>query len=260
MVVARKRFGQNFLVDPRKADRLVAALDIRKGDAVLEIGPGTGMLTERILARDAFLTAVEIDRELIPALRERFAGYGLFKLVEEDIINIDPAVFSPGRIKVIGNLPYNISGAVVDWLIDHFKTIDVAVITMQKEVADRLRADPGGRDYGALSVLAQSFYDIARLFDIPPGCFSPRPKVDSSVLRLSPGRKLDKDINYGAFRDFVRGCFHHKRKKITNSLAASLGFDKALTEQRLTALGKSPNCRAEELGLYEFYEFFRLSR
>jgi len=259
MIIARKRFGQNFLIDPRKAKSLVNALEIESEEAVLEIGPGTGMLTERILAMGARLTAVELDRELVPGLLERFGGRNRFRLIVDDIVNVDPADISPDGMKVIGNLPYNISGAVVDWLIEKVDSIKMAVITLQKEVADRLRAEHGCRDYGSSSVLIQSFFRIVRLFDIPPGCFSPRPKVKSSVLRLIPDKGLESGINYPDFRDFVRACFHQKRKKITNSLASSAGMDKAIIENHLAAMGKTANCRAEELTLAEFYRLYKLS-
>lgn len=258
MVTAKKRFGQNFLIDPKKADRLVDALGIESGEIILEIGPGTGVLTEKILARGANLVAVEIDRELLPALLERFGGNERFKLVEDDIINVAPPSISSTGLKVIGNLPYNISGAVVDWLIDYFDFIKLAVITVQKEVADRLKADPGCRDYGSMSVLVQSFYKISRIFNIPPGCFVPKPKVNSSVLRFEPLKKLDDDIFYPDFKDFIRSCFHQKRKKLTNSLATSTEKDKTVIVKQLAALGKTVNCRAEELSLNEFYELYRL--
>ncbi len=257
MVTAKKRFGQNFLTDPRKAAKLVDSLNIIEGESVLEIGPGTGILTKILLDRGADLVAVELDRDLIPGLMERFGSNRRFKLVEDDIINVDPAALSSSGFKVIGNLPYNISGAMVEWLIDFFDFIKLAVMTVQKEVADRLRADHGCRDYGSLTVLAQSFFDISRLFNIPPGCFSPRPKVNSTALFLKPNKKLD-DILYPDFKDFVRGCFFQKRKKLTNSLVASSGIDKNIIENRLAAMGKTVDCRAEELSLEEFYDLYRL--
>lgn len=258
MVTAKKRFGQNFLTDPGKAAKLVDSLNIIEGESVLEIGPGTGILTKILLDRGADLVAVELDRDLIPALMERFGSNGRFKLVEDDIINVDPATLSSSGFKVIGNLPYNISGAMVEWLINFFDFIKLAVMTVQKEVADRLRANHGCRDYGSLTVLAKSFFDISRLFNIPPGCFSPRPKVNSTALYLEPNRKLYNDILYPDFKDFVRGCFFQKRKKLTNSLAASSGKDKSIIENRLATMGKTGDCRAEELSIEEFYDLYRL--
>jgi 16S rRNA (adenine1518-N6/adenine1519-N6)-dimethyltransferase len=253
----KKRFGQHFLTDLRKADRLVDALQIKEGEKVLEIGAGTGILTERILARGADLTAVEIDRDLIGALKERFGGMERFELIEGDIIRLDPADLAADGVKVIGNLPYNISGAMAEWLIEHHSKIKSAVITVQKQVADRLKSGPGGREYGSLSVMAQCFYDISRLFAIPPGCFTPSPKVDSTVLRFDPHAKLDKEIDYPQFRQFLRGCFFQKRKKLANSLAAATGISKESVIKGLSFLGRSADTRAEELSLPELSKLYK---
>jgi 16S rRNA (adenine1518-N6/adenine1519-N6)-dimethyltransferase len=256
----KKRFGQHFLTDPRKAGRLVDALQVEDGETVLEVGAGTGILTERILARGADLIAVEIDRDLIASLRERFGGVDRFELIEGDIIGLDPTSLRPGGFKVIGNLPYNISGAFAEWLIEHRSSVRFAVITFQKQVADRLKAGPGGRDYGALSVMVQCFYDIRRLFDIPPGCFSPKPRVDSTVLKLEPRRKLDKEIDYGQFKEFLRGCFFQKRKRLTNSLAAAMKVSKETIEKSLADLGRKADTRAEQLSLQELMRLYKAVR
>jgi 16S rRNA (adenine1518-N6/adenine1519-N6)-dimethyltransferase len=257
MVTAKKRFGQHFLTDPRKADRLVDALEISAGDTILEVGPGTGILTERLLRSRADLVAVEIDRDLIADLKERFGANKRFRLVESDIIRVDPAGLGAGRLKVIGNLPYNISGAFAEWLIEYNGLLKMAVITVQKEVGERLRASPGGRDYGSLSVMVQCFFDIRRLFDIPPGCFSPRPKVVSTALRLLPQRHLDPGIDFPQFRDFLRACFSQKRKKLINSLAAALSMDRDLIEKKTVSLGLKSDVRAEQLSLPELTELFK---
>jgi len=259
MIVAKKRFGQNFLIDPKKAAKLVDSLRIIEGETVLEIGPGTGILTGRLLDLGADLVAVEIDRDLIPELKERFGAAKRFRLIEKDILDVDPSRLAPSGLKVIGNLPYNIGGAVVEWLIDHFAFIKLAVVTVQKEVADRLRANPACRDYGSLTVLARSFFDIARIANIPPGCFSPKPKVNSTALLFLPDKKIGGEIFYPEFKEFVRGCFQQKRKKLTNSLAASLGKDKNAVENALAALGRMENTRAEELSLDEFYDLYKMT-
>lgn len=256
----KKRFGQHFLTDPRKADRLVNALQIEDDETVLEIGAGTGILTERILAKGADLIAVEIDRDLIGNLKKRFGGMTQFELIEGDIIRLNPTTLALGGFKVIGNLPYNISGAFAEWLIEHHSSIRSAVITVQKQVADRLKAKPGGRDYGALSVMVQCFYDVNRLFDIPPGCFSPKPKVDSTVLRLEPHEKLDKEIDYKQFRAFLRGCFFQKRKRLTNSLAAAMKISRETIEESLVSLGRKADTRAEQLSLLELTRLYKAVR
>lgn len=254
---ARKRFGQHFLTDPRKADRLVEALEISEGEKVLEVGPGTGMLTERLLESGADLIAVEIDRDLTAGLMERFGDCKRFMLLESDIIRVDPVAAAGDGLKVIGNLPYNISGAFVEWMIDYFSLLKMAVITVQKEVAERLRASPGGREYGSMSVMVQCFFDIRKLFDIPPGCFVPRPKVVSTALRLLPRRRLDSGIDYPRFRDFLRACFSQKRKKLANSLASSLNMEREWIETKLVSLGQRRDTRAEQLSLSELTELFK---
>jgi len=246
-LISKKRFGQNFLIDPRKVDRIISAAEISAGDNILEIGPGRGILTERILNKGGNLVAVELDRDLIPGLQERFGDNGRFKLVEEDIIRIALSDFGDGGFKIIGNLPYNISGALFEWLIDNYKMIIMAVVTVQKEVAGRLIASPGTREYGSLSVLTRMFYSISKLFDIPPGCFTPKPKVVSTVLRLLPEPVLKPDFDYARFREFIYPCFAQKRKTLANSMKSSGGYDKSIVEKSLVSLGKSPDIRAEQL-------------
>jgi 16S rRNA (adenine1518-N6/adenine1519-N6)-dimethyltransferase len=258
LITAKKRFGQNFLTDPKKAKKLVEALNPDREDIVMEVGPGKGVLTELLLKTVARVIAVEIDRDLIPLLRERFGADRRFSLIEDDIIKLDPSRFVSSGLKVVGNLPYNISGALVEWLIEYHEVVELAVVTVQREVADRLRANPGSRNYGSLSVLAQSFYDIKRLFDIPPGCFSPRPKVTSTALRLRPERKTDDNLDYARFRDFVRDCFSQKRKKLVNSLAAATGIDKNEVDDKILAMGLASNVRAEELTLNQYYRLYDL--
>jgi 16S rRNA (adenine1518-N6/adenine1519-N6)-dimethyltransferase len=247
MIVSKKRFGQNFLVDPGKADKIIEAAEITPLDVILEIGPGGGILTERILNKGCNLIAVELDRDLIPALQERFGNNNRFKLLAKDIVKINLSELGDGGFKVIGNLPYNISGALVEWLIDNYKMIEMAVITVQKEVANRIKAVPGTREYGSLSVLAQMFYSISRFFDIPPGCFSPKPRVVSTVLKLLPSPKLESGFDYARFREFIYACFAQKRKTLVNSLKSSGGYNKDTIEKFLVSMGKSPDIRAEQL-------------
>jgi 16S rRNA (adenine1518-N6/adenine1519-N6)-dimethyltransferase len=265
MTTAKKRFGQNFLADPHKADNLVAALHISTGESVIEVGPGTGILTERILSKGANLFAIELDRDLIAPLEERFGNNINFHLIENDIIKVNPRNLGSGKFKIIGNLPYNISGAMMEWLIEYYDIISQAVITVQKEVASRIRAVPENRDYGSLSVIIQSYYDIKRLFDIQPGSFSPTPKVVSTALSLEPNKKIPEEINFGTFKEFLRSCFAQKRKKLTNSLLAQSPVgNKAMKRERLenylARLGKKADIRAEQLNLKDFLELYKLAR
>ncbi len=257
MTASKKRFGQNFLTDRRVADRIVGAAEIRPGDVVLEIGPGKGILTERILDAGANLTAVEIDRDLIPGLRERFGDNSRFSLLENDIIKVELSALDKFDLKIVGNLPYNISGALLEWLIENHRMIKLALITVQKEVADRIRAGPGGRDFGSLSVLIQMFYTVSRVFDISPGSFSPKPKVKSTVMKLVPDSRLDPDIEYDSFKRFIYGCFAQKRKTLVNSLKSSGDYDKDVIEKSLVSLGKSTDIRAEQVSGGEFSILYR---
>ncbi len=189
---------------------------------------------------------------------ERFGEDPRFSIIENDIIKVRLSDLDGSGFKIIGNIPYNISGALIDWLIANVKMIDSVVITVQKEVADRIRAFPGNREYGSLSALTQTYYKVARAFDIPPGCFSPPPKVKSSVLKLTPDIKLHAAIDYNEFREFVYGCFSQKRKTLVNSLGFSGNFDKAEIEKSLVSLGKRTDIRAEHLSCLELMSLFSL--
>ncbi|UCE66582.1 MAG: ribosomal RNA small subunit methyltransferase A [Candidatus Zixiibacteriota bacterium] len=257
MGISKKRFGQNFLVDNRKADRIISEAGIKPGDKVLEIGPGRGILTGRILDAGADLTAVEIDRDLIPGLEERFGDDKRLKLLESDIIKVNLSDPGGRDFKIIGNLPYNISGALFEWLIENHRVIKLALITVQKEVANRIKAKPGNRDYGSLSVLIQMFYTISRLFDISPGCFSPKPKVISTVVKLVPDIKLDSDIDYNSFKRFIYDCFAQKRKTFVNSLKSSGVYPRDIIEKSLVTLGKSTDIRSEQLSGRDFLILYR---
>jgi 16S rRNA (adenine1518-N6/adenine1519-N6)-dimethyltransferase len=165
---------------------------------------------------------------------------------------VDLSALGERGFKVIGNLPYNISGALFDWLVEYRRHISLAVITVQKEVGNRVRARPGSRDYGSLSVLIQMHYEVSRLFDISPGCFSPKPKVTSTVVRLVPEPKLAPETDYASFREFIYSCFSQKRKTLVNSLGSSMNLDKPDLEKTLVSLGKRTDIRAEQLSGQEF--------
>jgi len=273
---AKKRFGQNFLVDMKKADALVKALELENGDAVIEVGPGKGILTERLAKHEIYLQLVEVDRELITLLKDRFGDRENIEIIENDIIKHDPSKFAKKRVKLIGNLPYNISGAMVEWLIRYHHLIDRAVITVQKEVAERLRAASHRREYGSLSVITQAFYNIKKLFSIPPGCFSPRPKVDSTALILSPelkiplkvvkehilesqmGREAGAGIDPDEFIKFVRACFAQKRKTLINSLSSSLNLERGELSNTIMSSGYDEDVRAEQFQLRDFVRLWHL--
>ncbi len=219
----KHRLGQNFLHDPRKYALLMAAADIRPDDQVLEVGPGTGALTEHLLQAQARVLAVEIDADLEPILRQRLAGFGdRFHLIIADILagkhQIDArvlaAVTAGGRpFKLIANLPYNVaSPLLVNLAVDH-PLMTRAVVMVQKEVADRLAAGPGGKDYGPLGILVQALCTVQVVGKLPPGCFWPPPQVDSAVVRLVR-RDRPLTANPPALAALVHRLFHQRRKQI----------------------------------------------
>lgn len=220
-IFPKKRFSQNFLVDPNLARKIVDALAIQDGDVVLEVGCGRGALTKLLLETPARVVGVEVDRMLVPALTREFGGR--LELHEADILEVDP--FRLGLrypTKLIGNLPYHISSPILFRLMEWKNVVSHAVIMVQKEVAQRIVAASGSRTYGILSVFCQYHADCSLLFDVPPGAFFPRPTVTSSIvsLRLRPFHKIPQDEI--RFRQVVRRAFNQRRKMLRNSLAGFL--------------------------------------
>jgi 16S rRNA (adenine1518-N6/adenine1519-N6)-dimethyltransferase len=248
---ARKRFGQNFLVSPGVIRKIVDAVAPRAGDTVVEIGPGLGALTEPLLERVEQLHVVEIDRDLIARLRERFAPERLV-IHEGDALAFDfGALKGAGPLKIVGNLPYNISSPLLFHLADYGDRVAEMHFMLQKEVVDRMVAAPATSDYGRLSVMLQYRYYMERLFIVPPGSFNPAPKVDSAVVRMIP---LDpKKLGPGAtvndaalFARLVAAAFGQRRKMLRNTLKEFGG------EALLEAQGLAPTARAEELAVADF--------
>lgn len=216
-IKAKKQFGQNFLHDEYAITRIVDALDLASDDTVIEIGPGTGALTSKIAERARRVIAIEFDRDLVAHLERAFADRENVTIVSADALSIDFATLNAStRAKVAANLPYNISTAILQRLIDHRGSLDRMVLMFQREVVDRIAAKPASKDRGFLSVIAQDAFEIERLFDVPPTAFSPVPRVWSSVVRLTP---TEGDIvNKKAKLDLVSRSFAQKRKTILNNL------------------------------------------
>lgn len=244
-----KSRGQNFLVDPRYAERLVDALEPGPDDRVMEIGPGTGALTRQLLPRVREVTAIETDRRLAEYLRLELGEIPNFRLIEENFLELDPErLGEPPPTKCLGNLPYNITTPILLRLIDWPRPFERLVFTVQKEVAQRMAAKPGGKDYGRLSVLVALYGRPELVFDIPAGAFRPRPRVVSTVVRLRPRPDRPPGPHRGSrLEKVVAGAFAGRRKRMANSLSAQLSIDRARIEEILATLGIDVNARAEEV-------------
>jgi 16S rRNA (adenine1518-N6/adenine1519-N6)-dimethyltransferase len=239
---ARKRFGQHFLRDAAVVDRILDSLDLQPGLTVFEIGPGRGALTVPLLRRLPSLHVIEIDRDLAADLQARYGADGRLTVHCVDVLKFDFCGAVQGRLLVLGNLPYNISTPLLFHLLDHLDCIAQMVFMLQKEVAQRLCAQPGGRDYGRLSVMIQSRCAVQSLFNVPAGAFTPPPRVESAVVRLTPAAGAAPVIqDRGLFADIVRTAFSHRRKTLRNALKG------VVDEAMLADLGISAQNRPEDL-------------
>lgn len=255
-MIPRKRFGQHFLHDPRILGRIADAAGIMPGDTVLEIGPGPGGLTAELARRATRLVAIEKDRDLVPALRTRFPEATIH---EADALDTDwHALAGPPPVRIVGNIPYNITSPLLEQALTPPRPA-VIVFLVQKEVAERIAAAPGGADYGALSVGVQAVALVERLFTVPAGAFKPPPKVDSAVVRLTPrAEPLIADADVGPFRQFVVGLFGFRRKQLVRGLRELTG---AAPETALAWLGRAgiaPETRPQELSPEDFARLFGL--
>lgn len=247
----KKRFGQNFLQDRSVVARILEAADLQPCDHVLEIGPGLGALTDRLLPQVARLHVIEVDRDLGERLQSRPEDNLEVHLGDALALDWEQLLPEP-PYKLVANLPYNISSQILFKLLDHRQLFSRLVLMFQAEVGDRLRAGPGGKDYGILSVLCQVWFDVRQVVRVPPGAFYPPPKVNSVVLRFDalPQPRIPlADERF--FRRVVKGAFSQRRKTLRNSLNGSgLGFDGL--EEALRSAGIDPGRRAETLSLEEF--------
>jgi 16S rRNA (adenine1518-N6/adenine1519-N6)-dimethyltransferase len=247
-----KKFGQHFL-EPPWADKLVGAIDPRPTDRFLEIGSGPGALTLRLAPRVAHLTAIEVDREMVGALADRLPPN--VQLVHADFLAFDlDQILRSGPIRIAGNLPYNISSPILFRLVDasrQYATLTDATVMIQREVAERIEASPGSRDYGVLSILIQLRADVRRVLTLPPGAFRPSPAIHSAVVRLSFRPPLVRLRDEADFEAMVRSMFTQRRKTLGNSLAPFAGSRRRDAREALEAAGIEPRRRAETLQLTE---------
>jgi len=247
----RKRFGQNFLRDRHVLDRIITAAELCPSDHVLEVGPGPGALTERLLMSGADLLAVEIDRDLAASLRDRSEEH--LKVIEGDVLRLDwREMLDQPPYKMVANLPYNISSQILFKVLDHFDLFSRLVLMFQREVGERLLAAPATRDYGILTVLVQTWYDVSRVVKVSPKAFVPPPKVDSVVLLLTPlERPRVGLVDVAIYRTVVRGAFAQRRKTLRNSLLGS-GWSAAQIDPAFHSANIDPSRRGETLTLEEF--------
>ncbi len=217
MVRAKKHLGQHFLTDPDIARRIVDALHPEPGETVIEVGPGTGVLTSLMIEEDINLVPVEIDRESVAYLRNKWPALNE-KLIEGDFLNLDLETIMGEKLHIIGNFPYNISSQIIFKVLDHRHKVSSVVCMLQKEVAQRIASPPGSKAYGILSVLVQAFFDVSYLFSVKPGSFHPPPKVTSGVIRLERNQTAALPCDEILFFRVVKTVFNQRRKMIRNSL------------------------------------------
>jgi 16S rRNA (adenine1518-N6/adenine1519-N6)-dimethyltransferase len=247
-----KSRGQNFLTSGGVADRIVAAAEISKSDAVVEIGPGLGILTEEIAAHPLrSLTLVELDARLATRLQQRFNDV---RVINADFLTTNfSALVGDSRVKVIGNLPFNVAAAILRKLCDNSRMISRMVLMFQREVAARIRATPGDDAYGALSVFTALYWKIDSHFTVAAGSFHPRPKVDAEVLAFTPlAKPLSAAADESEVLETVRASFSAPRKTIRNALSHALGIDSAQTVRALERAAIDPGTRAETLAVADF--------
>jgi len=248
---ARKRFGQNFLEDQGVIDRIVSAIHPLPSDHLVEIGPGRGALTEQLAASGCRLDVIELDRDLVPGLLAAFSLNPGFALHSADALRFDYTSLAAqsGPLRVVGNLPYNISTPLIFRLLENTAIIRDMHFMLQREVVDRLAATPGNRDWGRLGIMTQYYCAVEKLFDVPPEAFNPRPKVQSAIVRLTPWLESPwPACDPVLLRQVVQAAFGQRRKTLRNNLKG------LIDTARLESLGIDPGARAETLELHQFIE------
>ncbi|CUX37389.1 16S rRNA (adenine(1518)-N(6)/adenine(1519)-N(6))-dimethyltransferase RsmA [Clostridium sp. C105KSO13] len=258
--IFQKKFGQNFLIDTHVLDKIIRSADISGEDMVLEIGPGIGTMTQYLAQAAGKVTAVEIDRALIPILEETLEEYDNVTVLNEDILKVDIAKLAEqenkGRpIKVVANLPYYITTPIIMGLFENQVPLKSITVMVQKEVAQRMQAGPGSKNYGALSLAVQYYAKPYVVANVPPNCFMPRPKVGSAVIRLDRYVKPEVKVEDEKLMfKIIRASFNQRRKTLANGLknSSELDFTKEQIENAIETLGKGTSIRGEALTLEDF--------
>ena len=256
----QKKFGQNFLIDTHVLEKIISAAGITKNDCVLEIGPGIGTMTQYLAENAGHVVAVEIDRNLIPILKETLADYDNVTVINEDISRVDIKAlaeeYNGGKpIKVVANLPYYITTPIIMGLFESGVPIDNITVMVQKEVADRMKEGPGSKDYGALSLAVQYYAEPEIVANVPPNCFIPRPNVGSAVIRLTRHKEMPVEVKDPALMfKIIRASFNQRRKTLQNGLgnAPELPYTKEQIAAAIAEMGLTPKIRGEALSLAQF--------
>ena len=256
----QKKFGQNFLIDSHVLNKIIASADITKDDFVLEIGPGIGTMTQYLAEAGRQVLAVEIDKTLIPILHETLSAYDNVEVINEDVLKLDICKIVEEKnggkpVKVVANLPYYITTPIIMGLLESHVPVESITVMVQKEVAMRMQAGPGTKDYGALSLAVQYYCEPYIAANVPPNCFMPRPKVGSTVIRLTRYSEppVTTENEQLMFR-LIRASFNQRRKTLANGLnnAPDLHYTKEQIAQAIEQLGVSASIRGEALTLEQF--------
>jgi len=262
----QKKFGQNFLIDPRVLEKIIEAADISRDDFVLEIGPGIGTMTQYLCEHAREVAAVEIDKNLIPILTDTLSGYDNVEIIYNDILKVDINRLVQEKnqgnyLKVVANLPYYITTPIIMGLFESHVPIDSITIMVQKEVAERMQAGPGTKDYGALSLAVQYYAKPELVANVPPNCFMPRPNVGSAVIRLTRHNEAQvQTADEKLLFALIRASFNQRRKTLVNGLnnAAGISYTKQQVVKALEKMGLPANVRGEALTLEQFAELSNL--
>lgn len=256
----QKKFGQNFLIDPRVLDKIINAAEITKEDCVIEIGPGIGSVTQALLENAGKVISIEIDDQLIPILKEQYGHNEHFKLIHKDVLKVDLKKLieeeSPHRkIKVVANLPYYITTPIIMMLLENELPIESITVMVQKEVADRMASGPGSKQYGAITVAMNYYCSTSLVANVPQNCFMPRPNVDSAVIKLTLHETPVVDVdNPKQMLSIIKAAFSQRRKTLLNTLASNgnLGLDKEMIKNILEESGIGASTRGETLLLQDY--------
>ncbi len=256
----QKKFGQNFLIDTHVLEKIIREAQITEEDCVIEIGPGIGTMTQYLAEYARQVIAIEIDRNLIPILKDTLSSYHNVTIINEDVLKVDIRKLAEEKnqgkpVKVVANLPYYITTPIVMGLLESRVPLDSITIMVQKEVAERMQEGPGSKEYGALSLAVQYYARPEIVANVPPNCFMPRPNVGSAVIRLTCHEKPPVEVKNEKFMfDLIRASFNQRRKTLVNGLgnAANLNLNKEQVEAALKAMELSPTIRGESLSLEQF--------